>query len=170
MKNNSSQDLIDINKISLHKAKLEDMMDVFNLANDPEVRKNSFNQKQINLEDHKIWFSKKICDQNCLLLISKIDDDFVGSIRFEQDTINQENYNISIQISKKFRGKKIAEPLLKLAINEFLKNFKNYNIIAKIKTDNSPSIKIFIKNNFVALNENEKENYISLKYNSFNNI
>lgn len=64
MKNNSSQDLIDINKISLHKAKLEDMMDVFNLANDPEVRKNSFSQKQINLEDHKIWFSKKICDQN----------------------------------------------------------------------------------------------------------
>lgn len=95
MKNNSSQDLIDINKISLHKAKLEDMMDVFNLANDPEVRKNSFNQKQINLEDHKIWFNKKISDQNCLLLISKINDDFVGSIRFEQDTINQENYNIS---------------------------------------------------------------------------
>lgn len=170
MKNNSSQDLIDINKISLHKAKLEDMMDVFNLANDPEVRKNSFNQKQINLEDHKIWFNKKISDQNCLLLISKINDDFVGSIRFEQDTINQENYNISIQISKKFRGKKIAEPLLRLAINEFLKNFKNYNIIAKIKIDNSPSIKIFIKNNFVALSENEKENYISLKYNSFNNI
>ena len=169
MKTNSSPHLIDTNKIKLCKAKQEDMIDVFILANDPEVRKNSFNQKNITLEDHKLWFYNKISDQKSLILVAKIDNNFIGTIRFEKELNQHSSYVISIQIAKNFRGKKISEPLLKMAIKEFYNIFKNYDIIAKIKNDNLASKKIFIKNNFIIFNQNLKENYISLKYNNFHN-
>lgn len=36
-----------INQIKITRATIDDMLDLFELANDPEVRKNSFNQEEI---------------------------------------------------------------------------------------------------------------------------
>ena len=156
-----------INQIKITRATIDDMLDLFELVNDYEVRKNSFNQENIKLEDHKKWFTKKINDSKCLILLGKdYDGKFFGSVRFELDkNSSKNNYIISIQISQKFRGKKYGEPLLKLAIEEFYKIFKNSNILAKIKNNNLASIKIFKKNNFIVINENKQEDYILLQHN-----
>jgi predicted acetyltransferase len=135
------------------------------LANDEVVRRNSFNQEKININDHKEWFIKKINDPNCLFLIFKNhEEQFIGSVRFDLDkNYLPNNYIISIQISKNFRGKNIANPILKQSIEEFHKVFKDSIIIAKIKNDNIASIKIFKKNNFIVISENKQENYVSLQ-------
>jgi len=155
MKNNSSQDLIDINKISLHKAKLEDMMDVFNLANDPEVRKNSFNQKQINLEDHKIWFKDKIRNNRDLLYIFKISQKFIGHVLLKN--INND-FLISIYLLKEYRNKGFGKKILDLSI-EKLKNINNINflILAYVNKANIGSLKLFEKSDFIKkINKNIK--------------
>ena len=153
------------NQIKINKATINDMLDIFELANDEVVRRNSFNQEKINIDDHKEWFIKKINDPNCLFLIFKNhEEQFIGSVRFDLDkNYLPNNYIISIQISKNFRGKNIANPILKQSIEEFHKVFKDSIIIAKIKNDNIASIKIFKKNNFIVISENKQENYISLR-------
>jgi predicted acetyltransferase len=153
------------NQIKINKATINDMLDIFELANDEVVRRNSFNQEKININDHKEWFIKKINDPNCLFLIFKNhEEQFIGSVRFDLDKyFLPNNYIISIQISKNFRGKNIANPILKQSIEEFHKVFKDSIIIAKIKNDNIASIKIFKKNNFIVISENKQENYVSLQ-------
>jgi UDP-2,4-diacetamido-2,4,6-trideoxy-beta-L-altropyranose hydrolase len=153
------------NQIKINKATINDMLDIFELANDEVVRRNSFNQEKININDHKEWFIKKINDPNCLFLIFKNhEEQFIGSVRFDLDkNYLPNNYIISIQISKNFRGKNIANPILKQSIEEFHKVFKDSIIIAKIKNDNIASIKIFKKNNFIVISENKQENYVSLQ-------
>jgi predicted acetyltransferase len=153
------------NQIKINKATINDMLDIFELANDEVVRRNSFNQEKININDHKEWFIKKINDPNCLFLIFKNhEEQFIGSVRFDLDkNYLPNNYIISIQISKNFRGKNIANSILKQSIGEFRKVFKDSIIIAKIKNDNIASIKIFKKNNFIIISENKQENYISLR-------
>jgi predicted acetyltransferase len=153
------------NQIKINKATINDMLDIFELANDEVVRRNSFNQEKININDHKKWFIKKINDPNCLFLIFKNhEEQFIGSVRFDLDkNYLPNNYIISIQISKNFRGKNIANPILKQSIEEFHKVFKDSIIIAKIKNDNIASIKIFKKNNFIVISENKQENYVSLQ-------
>lgn len=154
-----------INQIKINKATINDMLDIFELANDDVVRKNSFNQEKISLKVHEEWFIKKINDPNCLFLIFKNQEGhFIGSVRFDLD-INYllNHYIISIQISKNFRGKNIANSILKNSINEFQKIFKDSTIIAKIKNDNIASIKIFKKNNFIVISENKQENYFLLQ-------
>jgi RimJ/RimL family protein N-acetyltransferase len=153
------------NQIKINKATINDMLDIFELANDEVVRRNSFNQEKISIDDHKEWFIKKINDPNCLFLIFRNDEgQFIGSVRFDLDkNYLPNNYIISIQISKNFRGKNIANPILKQSIDEFRKFFKNSIIIAKIKNDNIASIKIFKRNNFIIISENKQENYVSLQ-------
>lgn len=167
MKIHSSQDLIEIDKIKLYKAKASDMMDVFELANDPEVRQNSFNQEQISLDDHTKWFLEKLNNLDCLILIVKNSQkEFVGSVRFELDSKKITNtYIISIQISKQFRGRKLANHILKSAIFEFSKTHNNCKIIAKIKNSNLASVKIFNQNNFLVINNNQSKDYILLEHN-----
>ena len=48
----------------LRKAGWGDADLLFAWANDKDVRKNSFSERQITYEEHKSWFRKKILDRD----------------------------------------------------------------------------------------------------------
>ena len=54
------------NFFSLRKVTEGDMGLLFKWANDPVVRKWSFNKQPITLEEHKCWFSEKYNDPNTI--------------------------------------------------------------------------------------------------------
>lgn len=150
------------NQIEITRATIDDMFDLFELANDPEVRKNSFNQEKIDLETHKKWFNNRVDNDDFLLLVARNGVNFIGSIRFEKDIDNK--FIISIQIHKNFRGKGLGKKLLQNAIKKLFNQKENPIIIAKIKSNNLSSIKIFSDSNFKIIENNQKEQFIVLEY------
>lgn len=138
-----------------------DMMDIFNLANDKDVRKNSFNQDEIDLKSHKTWFNNKILDKNCYFYTAKIDDILVGTVRF--DRFEEQNFIISIQINKKFRGQGLSRQILFESLTKFFSLQPKNNVIAKIKQDNIASIKLFANIGFMKLEaSNITDNFLTL--------
>ena len=58
----------DSNKyLSLRNVISSDKNLLFKWANDPEVRKWSFNKAPITLDEHQIWFEKKLYDSKTIL-------------------------------------------------------------------------------------------------------
>lgn len=96
-------------KLELREATKEDTMLLFAWANDPEVRKNSFNPNPIKIEDHINWFKAVLENEQVLLYIAESDGKPVAHIRFR---LNSEKAIISYLIDAEFRGQGIGFHLL----------------------------------------------------------
>jgi methionyl-tRNA formyltransferase len=155
--------IIETNEVKLYKAKSRDMMDVFRLVNDPDVRKNSFNTEQIKLEDHKKWFDDKIKKNKDFLFIFKIFNEFIGHVllaKFNNDFV------ISIYITKCNRNKGLGLIILNMAIEEIKKQITDeFSLLAYINKNNISSIKLFKKLDFkIQINiEKDKKNFLLFK-------
>ena len=145
-------------------ATTNDLIDIFNLSNDPIVRSNSFNSAPISLENHKNWFYKKINDPHCTFyVIRDTQNQLVGQIRLDkiENTINE--FLIGISIAKAYRGQKLGDKLLKTGSVKFLQQNKNSKIIAYIKQENIPSLKIFLKAGYMITEDPSKDNVDAYK-------
>lgn len=132
-------------KIKLEPAKENDLIRIFELSNDNIVRENSFQSDRINFNDHKRWFSKKLNDNNSLILMATSEDEFVGQIRFD---FGKENV-MGVSITKDFRGLGLGSILIKKGLNYVESNKIGANkITAYIKDTNISSIKSFEKAGF----------------------
>jgi RimJ/RimL family protein N-acetyltransferase len=126
-------------KLILRVANEKDMLKLFEWANDEQVRKNSFNQDKIELQQHKIWFENKCKDSACLILVASVDQMDVGQIRFE----------IDFSINKEFRGKGYGSDIIKRGMVELFGIKPSVKkIIGKVKKGNTSSGKAFLKAGF----------------------
>ncbi|OFX33531.1 MAG: hypothetical protein A2X08_08455 [Bacteroidetes bacterium GWA2_32_17] len=150
------------NWFNLRKASAKDMLKVLELNNNLEVRNNSFHQKEIILEEHKIWFKNAINNPNIYFLVVEIAGIFAGQVRYN---IEQNECVVGISISPKFRGISLGEKILKESAQKFKQKFSTINkITAYIKNENIASIKIFEKAGYNMLLENDIKNFNARKY------
>lgn len=75
----------------------EDCLKIFEIANDDEVRKSSFNTESIELEDHKRWFNNILRDNSTKFYVLESNEEIIGQIRFDFD---EEYPVISISLNK----------------------------------------------------------------------
>ncbi len=116
--------------------KKEDCLKIFEIANDEEVRKSSFNSDKIDLETHKKWFNKILNDNTTKFLVLEYKSDIIGQLRFDFD----EKYPvISISLNKKYRGLGLSKYLLNKGIDYIGEDI----LIADIKKTNTKSISFF---------------------------
>ncbi len=137
------------NGVYLRKVTEDDMMLLFKWANDPIVRNNSFQSKQIHLTDHKKWFSQLLNDSNQIQYILMRGDSPVGQIR--ASIIDRETALINYSIDEKYRGLgygSIMIDLLKRKIHD--DNDSIQTLIGHVKPENAASKKCFEKNGFIA--------------------
>ena len=123
---------------------LKDAELLFNWANDPITRQNSFNSHTIKWDDHVSWLENKIDDTNSLLFLILLDDEPIGIVRLERglETV------IGITVSPFQRGKGYGSEILKSACEVFWRN-KTDIIFAYIKKENVSSQRVFKKAGFV---------------------
>lgn len=95
--------------LNLREATKEDTMLLFEWANDPDVRKNSFNPNPITIENHKIWYNAVLEDEQTLLYIAEADAKPVAHIRFN---ISTGKAMISYLIDADYRGQGLGLHLL----------------------------------------------------------
>lgn len=131
------------------------MEDVFLLSNEPAVRQNSIDQREISWDNHISWFMRAIADPNvCFLIVIGHGGDFWGQVRLQLD--NLLNGKISISITETIRGKSRATEILERATGVFFSRYPNLiTILAQIRTSNVASIRVFSKASFVVESEFE---------------
>lgn len=140
-----------------------DLIDAFNWVNNENIRTFSFNKNKVSLEEHKNWFSKKIRDRNCLYLIANIDDNKVGSIRF--DVINSKYAQISYLLHSDWHGRGLGLQLLFRGANVFFEKFKNVKEVrGLVLKENKASLKLFNNLGYSTLKEDDQ----SIVFNKFN--
>jgi len=138
-------------KIQIRKALVKDARFFYELRNEKTARKNSFDTKDIKYNDHLKWYKNKLKKENVIFLVALISaSKKIGTIRYETDKIFTD---ISINISKIFRNLGYGSKIIKLS-EKFLK--KKLIIISRIKNKNKVSVKIFKKNNYkIIKNDND---------------
>ncbi len=130
----------------LRAATAEDMELLYEWANDPEVRKSSFSQDPIPLEDHKKWFDALLKDDKKIQLILERDDTPIGQVRFHMDG---DEASIHYSIAPGERGKGYGKLLIEMASAELHKTHPEIKkILAGVKPDNPASQKCFTSNGY----------------------
>ncbi len=126
----------------LRLADSSDEENVYNLSNDPEVRKYSFNPFSIPFHEHQEWFKKQLADGDTLFLVAIENDVLVGQIRFK---ITDMQAIVSVSISSLYRGKGYGLEMMRNALLLCKKNKNISKVKALIKADNVGSKKYFEK-------------------------
>jgi RimJ/RimL family protein N-acetyltransferase len=116
-----------------------DRMTLFELANDPFVRQNSFDTAPIPLGDHHRWFDRALSDERIKITVFETAGTPVGTVRFEahpRETVT------SLSLAAPFRGLGLGAILLRLAIAESQRP-ADVPVTAYIKPENTASQKTF---------------------------
>ena len=145
----------------LRKANIQDVKIYWKWFNDSEIKKNSFNYKKTTYKDHKTWFLDKLNKKENYLFVGSINNIPCSQVRIE--LINK-NYVVSYSVSYAYRGKGIGKKMINKVLKKLIKfkNLKKYPIVARVKKQNTASVKIFEYFNFAK--RHYKEYYFFKKY------
>lgn len=140
--------------LTIKEVDLTDATMMYEWANDPITRSQSFSSNTIELPEHIAWLTRKLENSKNNYYIIKQQNNPCGIVRFDHDTANL--YTIGITIAPEFRGKGLAAKCLKLACETFI--FQNqfsklFGINAFIKNENKASILAFEKAGFKLLGQ-----------------
>ena len=147
----------------LREVLIKDEKLILKWANDPVVRKGSFNHSVITENEHHNWFINKLKDKNVLMWIFEVNQKPSGLVRFEKNS--EKEAVISYQLTKSARGKKLAAEMLKLSIKKIKKIWGNIKILAFTLPQNLASIKSLEKAGFKIISELNDQ--ISLEHKNY---
>lgn len=136
--------------------KKDDCLKIFEIANDDEVRKFSFNSDKIPLENHKIWFNSILNNDSIKFYVLEYKNELIGQLRLDFD---EEYPVISISLNKKYRGLGLSKILLSKGLD-----LVDDKVIAYIKKDNFRSISFFNSMGFKKESEIIIKNCDALKF------
>ena len=136
------------NKMTLREATIRDSSQLFDLSNDPVVRKNSYNQDKIEWHQHLKWLKRKLLDKDHVFFVVTDNlNKFYGQVRFDIDSKKEESI-INISLKKNIRGLGLSSFVIDKSIDDLLKIKRVKLIKAYIKEENISSIKSFERANF----------------------
>lgn len=142
----------------LREAKLTDSKIIFEWANDPQMRINSFKSEEIDWNSHIIWFNSKLKNNESKIFLLIENDKQIGQIRFDKEF---DRVYIDFYISSDFRGRGFGSKILILGVKEIINIWSDITeIIGEVKSENIPSRKAFIKAGF---NESKENDYFQYK-------
>ncbi|SMO87680.1 GNAT family N-acetyltransferase [Fodinibius sediminis] len=123
----------------LREVKKEDIQSIYEWANDPVTREQSYSNSEISFEEHRSWFKRKLEDEKCHFLIFIENNTKIGIIRFD---FKNGHWIVSINIAPNHRGNGYAEGMLRNSYH-YLREYDENPVYAYIKKDNVASIKVF---------------------------
>jgi len=134
--------------ISMRKAKSSDVHLYYAWANDPEVRRQSFDGSPIAWPDHQAWFGQRLSDS--ILLVAEDEAGVpLGQVRFERKGAWRVNYSVGAE----FRGAGLGAKMLAMAISELRRRDPDARLEAEVKKDNAASRKVFAALGFTQVSE-----------------
>lgn len=127
--------------VRLRRAGGDDCRQVWEWANDPEVRSASFTSDPIPWDAHCVWFERRLRDpETALFLAFDLEDQPVGQVRFQGEG---EDAVVSISIAGEQRGRGYGQAVLREALRLFRAGGPARAVRAYIKEDNAASQRLF---------------------------
>lgn len=146
-------------ELSFRSAELDDCDLLFNWANDPSTRQNSYNSEPIKYVEHVSWYKKNISER--MLIFFDYAGRPVGITRLDY---KNDEWIIGITVDGMHRGKGYSVQMLKIAVKEYSRQNKIIDkIIAYIKVGNEISKKAFVKAGFEETSQLDINNIRSYK-------
>jgi RimJ/RimL family protein N-acetyltransferase len=133
-------------KIGFRMAEFEDAEMYYQWANDDIVRRNSYEQKKIYLDEHIKWFKKKLASSACFFYLFMEGGTPMGQVRIEK---MEDETIIGISIDFKYRGKGLGVKMLNMACEDYFSKFPKATIVAYVKEENMASYVVFKEAKFV---------------------
>ena len=140
-----------------------DGLKILSWRNDDTTRQMSFNTNIQKWDDFKLVFYENYFNNSVNPIIIQYNNIDCGFIGFVDNQTYPNAVSIGINISPQFRGKNIGTKSLQI-VNEYLRNYNIFIILAEIKKQNIASIKTFEKNNYVFMASYNNNNCIVHKY------
>ncbi len=128
-------------EISYRRARADDVLLIYEWANDKVSRENSYFTEAIPLETHKAWFTKKLADPASLIYIAEFNQEPAGMIRYD---VLEDHAVVGVSVAEPFRGKGLAPEFLKGTAKLYFER-NSVPVEAFIKTQNQASIRSFEK-------------------------
>jgi RimJ/RimL family protein N-acetyltransferase len=143
-------------------ATYEDVFLLFEWANDPVVRTNSFHSEPIMLPTHLEWFERTLADPNCLLLILlEADGSPIGQARFNRTSAREAE--VSIALGSEWRGRGIGARAIALSTAEASLKLKVERVHALVKAGNEPSLRAFLRAGYEEIGLTEHDGHQAVR-------
>lgn len=137
----------------LRSACAEDCRWLFELANDPGVRRFSFSESAIPWEAHVSWFQRKLAKQgDHFLVVESERAEPMGSVRLDDKGAHT---LISIGLREKFRGQGWGALVIRKACRWYQKQAGAKGVQAGIRVENKASIRAFEAAGFIVVDGGE---------------
>ncbi len=133
---------MDLSEVVLRKLIKEDLGLVYKWRNDPLIRHQMFNSGEISLEEHQKYWDQRLRKGNCYVIV--LDGRDIGVVKLNK---TDDGFEVDIFIDPSEQGKGIGTTAL-LKLKELAKKQGILKLVAKIKSDNAGSQRIFEKNGF----------------------
>jgi len=149
--------------ITVRGAVESDCEQIYKWANDDDTRAASFNSGPIDRETHSNWFSQRLQDSNCLMLVCRDDQGHsLGLVRFD---LAGDEAIISINLDPNMRGRGLAGFIIIRTVDELFKRYNISRVSAFIKPQNLRSAKAFERAGFsiigpTTISGNEARHYM----------
>lgn len=127
-------------KLTLTKATEEDCRFLYELRNEEDVRKNSFQTETFSYESHVVWYKEKLGDKQTQIYVLKQNGVNIGQVRVDLHGLNGE---ISYAICPKARGYGYAKWMLGCLEERLREQAFCRKLTAEVKRENIASQKIF---------------------------
>lgn len=140
--------------IQMREVSLSDMGQVLSWRNSEAGIKYSKSNASISKSEHKDWFESRLLRiAHEPYLIFSIEEQDIGSVRFDLDPSNFRSFLTSIILNPDFIGRGYGSRILSLAINYIIDNYPEMELTAEIHDQNIASIKIFLNNHFTLMDK-----------------
>jgi RimJ/RimL family protein N-acetyltransferase len=129
--------------LQLKRASEQDLMLIFDWANDDICRQNSFKTEKIELRQHIDWYENVLKSDNVFLYILYKGKSPIGQIRISTE---ERTATINYSLDEKYRGQGYGEVILIKLEEEISKEkLPIVCLVAKVKHSNKASKRIFEK-------------------------
>ncbi len=132
-------------------------------ANDPGVRAAAFSSTPIPWEQHEAWFTSKMGDPDCHLLIAEDGQGrAIGQLR--TDWRSSEDAYIDVSVSSECRGEGYGRKLIGQGVNRVLAERRSARLHAFVKPENRASRRSFESAGFGSLGEEYVNGHLAIHY------
>lgn len=145
-------------QIEIREATDNDCYDLWLWRNHPDIRKRCFDDSEIDYEEHRKWFGRKMSSVDTKIYIAENENkEKIGQARFETD--NCDRACININMNPDFLGLGLGNRVIKMATKYFLeKHARIAEIVAEVIDTNIASQKAFDKAGYKFYSEIDKRN------------
>lgn len=148
--------------VSLRPVVAADARLLWEWANDPVVRAQSFSSGPIGWEDHVDWIERRLAEPSCFMYLAGGAEGPWGQIRFE--ALDSATAEVGVSIATHERGRHRAAPLIRAGVERLFRETAFTRVRARVKHDNEASRAAFLAADFDECDEQAADGHRTLCY------